>query len=190
MPDGSCMYPLHILQVSTLIKFTVHSNEHSCEWCTRHPFCFLWGIFFMREHFDVRDKIHHEFAPYYKIVQQKVKKTVKRKRGSDHHWFLHHNNPPSQHSLIVQQYITKKAVTIIPHPPYSPDPSPCDFFSVPQFKWTMKGKWFQTTEEIRLAIERELHKITPSDFQCCNTQRVERWWRCINAGGEYFEGDH
>ncbi len=33
----------------------------------------------------------------------------------------------------------------------------------------MKGKRFQTTEEIRLATERELLKITHADFQQCKT---------------------
>ncbi len=40
------MFPLHILQVSTPNEFTAHSSEHSCEWCTRRPFCFSLGIFF------------------------------------------------------------------------------------------------------------------------------------------------
>ncbi len=90
--------------------------------------------------FDVRGIIHHKFmepgttvnALYYKTVLQKVKKVVKKKRGSNHHyWFLHHDNASSHRSLIVKQYLTnltKKAVTAIPHLPYSPDPSPCDFF--------------------------------------------------------------
>ncbi len=126
--------------------------------------------------FDVRGIIHHEFvepgttlnAPYYKTVLQKVKKTVK-KRSSDHHWFLHHDNAPLHCFLIVQQNLTKKAVTAIPHPPYSPDLSPYDFILLPQFKHTMKGKRFQITEEIQFALERELCKITPADFQRCNT---------------------
>ncbi len=58
---------------------------------------------------------------YYKTVLQKVKKAVKKKRGSDHHWFLLHDNASSHCSLIVQQYLRKKAVTAIPHAPYSPD---------------------------------------------------------------------
>ncbi len=129
-------------------------------------------------------------AHYYKSVLQKVKKVVKKKRGSDHHWFLHHDNaPPSHYSLAVQQYLTKKAMTTIPYPPYSSDLSPCDFFLFPQFKWTMKGKWFLTTEAIRLETDRELCKITPADFQPCNTQWLEHWRRCVSAGGKYFEGD-
>ncbi len=46
------------------------------------------------------------------------------------------------------------------------------------------------TEKFGNATETELRKITPADFQYCNTQREECWQHCINAGGEYFEGDH
>ncbi len=41
-----------------------------------------------------------------------------------------------------------------------------------------------------LAIERELCKIIPADFQRNNTQWVKRWQCCANAGGEYFKGPH
>ncbi len=99
--------------------------------------------------FNVRGIIHDKFVEpgptvntlYNKTVLQGVKKMVKKKRGSDHHWFGHHDNAPLYCSLIVQQYLTKKAVTSIPHPPYSPDISSCDFFFL-QFRQTMKGKWF------------------------------------------------
>ncbi len=125
--------------------------------------------------FDIRGIINHKFvepgttvnALYYKTVLQKVKKAVKKKGGSDHHWFLHC-------SLIVQQYLAKKAVTAITHPPYSPDLSPCDVFFISTIQADREREWFQTTEEIRLATERELCKITPANFQHCNPQWVER----------------
>ncbi len=142
--------PLHILQVSTQIEFTVHSDEHLCEWCTRRMLCFSQGIFFVHEHVDVRGIINHKFVelgttvnvPYYKTALQNVKKAVKKKIGSDQYWFLHHDNALTPCSLTVQQYLTKKVVTAIPDPPYSPDLSSCDFFIVPQFKQMMKGKRF------------------------------------------------
>ncbi len=135
--------------------------------------------------FYVRGIIHHQFvdprttenALYYKIVQQKVKKVVK-KKCSDHHWFLHHDNAPLHRSLVVQQSLTKKVVTAIHHLLYSSDLSPCDFFLFPQFKRTMKGKQIQTTEEIRLATERVLCKIPPVNFQHCNTQWVAMLRQC------------
>ena len=35
------------------------------------------------------------------------------------------------------------------HPPYSPDLAPADFFLFPKLKTTLKGRRFQTIEEIQ-----------------------------------------
>ena len=40
-------------------------------------------------------------------------------------------------------------MTAIPHPPYSPDLVPCDFFLFPKLKLRMKGRTFNTIEEIQ-----------------------------------------
>jgi hypothetical protein len=40
-------------------------------------------------------------------------------------------------------------MAVIPHPPYSPDWAPCDFFPFPKMKLELKGCWFDTTEEIK-----------------------------------------
>ncbi len=132
------MFHHHILQVSTPTEFTVHSGEHSHEMCTRIRSTFRRVFFRSVNIFDVRGIIHHKFVEpgttmntlCYETVLQKVKKAMKKKRGSDHQWILHRDNVPSHHSFIVQQYLAKKAVTVIPYLPYSPDRSPCDFFFI------------------------------------------------------------
>jgi hypothetical protein len=40
-------------------------------------------------------------------------------------------------------------MAVIPHPPYSPDLAPCDFFLYPNMKLKLKGRRFETTEEIQ-----------------------------------------
>jgi hypothetical protein len=37
----------------------------------------------------------------------------------------------------------------LPHPPYSPDLAPADFFLFPKMKMQMKGRRFQTFAEIQ-----------------------------------------
>jgi len=37
-------------------------------------------------------------------------------------------------------------MAVIPHPPYSPDLEPCDFFLFPKMKLKLKGRRFDTTE--------------------------------------------
>jgi len=61
---------------------------------------------------------------------------------------LHHDNAPAQASLICS-YLAKHQTSIVPHPPYSPDLAPADFFLFPKLKTTLKGRRFQTIEEIQ-----------------------------------------
>jgi hypothetical protein len=41
---------------------------------------------------------------------------------------------------------------VIPHPPYSPDVAPCNFFLFPKMKLKLKGCRFDTTEEIQGSV--------------------------------------
>jgi hypothetical protein len=47
-------------------------------------------------------------------------------------------------------------MTVIPHPPYSPDLAPCDFFLLPKMKLKLKGRRFDTIEEIQAESQRVL----------------------------------
>jgi hypothetical protein len=40
-------------------------------------------------------------------------------------------------------------MAVILHPPYSPDLAPCDFFLFPKIKLKLKGRRFDTNEEIQ-----------------------------------------
>jgi hypothetical protein len=53
----------------------------------------------------------------------------------------------------------------------------------------LKGRGFQTIDEIQENAIRELRAITESAFQEAFQQLKKRWERCIASRGEYFEGD-
>ena len=80
-------------------------------------------------------------------------------------------------------------MTMIPHPPYSPDLAPCHFFLFPKLKLWMKGQRFDTIEEIQEELQWVLDTIPKRDFQGCFQAWQTRWDRCILAKREYFEGD-
>jgi hypothetical protein len=42
-------------------------------------------------------------------------------------------------------------MAVIPHTPYSPDLTPCDFFLFPKMKLKLKGRHFDIVEEIQAA---------------------------------------
>jgi hypothetical protein len=80
-------------------------------------------------------------------------------------------------------------MAVIPHPPYSPDFAPCDFFLFPKMKLKLKGRQFDSTEEIQPESKRMLDPLTEKDFQETFQKWRRRWDQCLHAGGKYFEDD-
>jgi hypothetical protein len=80
-------------------------------------------------------------------------------------------------------------MAVSPHPPFSPDLVPCDFFLFPKLKLRMKGRRFDTIEEIQEKSQRVLDTIKKRDFQGCFQAWLICWDSCIHAKVEYYEGD-
>jgi hypothetical protein len=79
-------------------------------------------------------------------------------------------------------------MAVIPHPPYSPDLSPCDFFLFPKMKLKLKGHRFDTIEEIQAESQRVLEtdrKALPGSVP----KMEETVGPMSTYGGNYFEGD-
>ena len=47
-----------------------------------------------------------------------------------------------------------------PHTPYSPDLAPCDFWLFPKVKMTMKGKRFESIQDVETATTAQLKTLT------------------------------
>ena len=62
---------------------------------------------------------------------------------------LHHDNQPAHASRLMQNFLTKHQITQETQPPYSADLVPCDFWLFPKLVSLLKGKKFQTVDEIQ-----------------------------------------
>ena len=71
------------------------------------------------------------------------------------------------------------------HPPYSPDVAPCDFWLFLK----LRGCRYETIEEMKEAMTKVIDTITQEDFQGSFQKLLERYNKCIAAGGDNFEGD-
>jgi hypothetical protein len=84
----------------------------------------------------------------------------------------------------------KKQVPVLHHAPYSPDLAPCDLFLFPKLKHSLNGTHFQSTEDIQRKTTDLLKGFTQNDFQKCFHTWKERMQHCIEAQGNYFEGNN
>ena len=82
-------------------------------------------------------------------------------------------------------YLTKLGIKTVPQPPYSPDLAPCDFSLFPK----LRGCHYETIEEMKEAVTKVIDMLTQEDFHGVFRKLLERYNKCIAAGGDYFKGD-
>ena len=75
-------------------------------------------------------------------------------------------------------------IKTVPHSPYSPDVCPYDIWLFPK----LRGCRYETIEEIKEAVTEVIDTLTQEDFHGAFQKLLERY-KCIAAGGDYFEGD-
>ena len=94
----------------------------------------LWGM--MRGMGGVRKSIHQSWLAKGLGLGllcwgfKGVGKRFRRKRPAlfkSGQWHFHQDNAPVHNSILVSDYLTKMGIKTVPHRPYSPDLSPCDF---------------------------------------------------------------
>jgi len=125
-------------------------------------------------------------------VLRRLRENVRRKRPQkwqNQDLIIDHDNAPAHKSFKVSQFLAKNNIAVIPHPPNSPDLAPCNFFLFPKQKLRMKGRRFDTIEEIQEESQRVHDTIQKRDFQGCFQAWQKRRDCCIRARREYFEGD-
>ena len=76
-------------------------------------------------------------------------------------------------------------IKTVTQPPYSPDLAPCDFWLFPK----RRGCRYETIEEMKEAVTKVIDTLTQEDFHGTFQKLLERFNKCIAAGGHYFEGD-
>jgi histone-lysine N-methyltransferase SETMAR len=50
----------------------------------------------------------------------------------------------------VGEFLASKQITVLEHPPYSPDLAPNNLFLLPRIKEIVKGRHFVDTDDIRV----------------------------------------
>ena len=75
-------------------------------------------------------------------------------------------------------------IKTVPQSPYSRDLGPCDFWLFPK----LRGYRYETIKEMKEAVTKVIDTLTQEDFDGALQKLLERY-KCIAAGGDYFEGD-
>ena len=96
---------------------------------------------------------------FYVKVLRRLRSSVRRRRPDlwdNQSWMLHHDNAPVNASILICHYLAKHQTTVLPHPPYTPDLATADFFLFPKLKAILKGRRFQTINDVEENTKRQL----------------------------------
>ena len=129
---------------------------------------------------------------YSKLLKINVLNAIRKKRPDlfPSGFLLHQDNAPVHNSKVVRSAIQDMGIETLPHPPYSPDLAPCDFWLFPNMKDSLRGNRYESREELREALSGSLRVLSRDGLQHVMTSWVKRWDKCIRSGGSYFEKDH
>ena len=93
---------------------------------------------------------------------------------------------PQSTTLSLSQTIWRRqASKTVPHRLYSPDLALCDFWLFPKLRVCR----YETIEEIKEAVTKVIDTLTLEDFHGAFEKLLERYNKCIAAGGDYIEVD-
>ena len=76
-------------------------------------------------------------------------------------------------------------IKTVPQPPYSPVLAPCDFSLFPKLRVCR----YETFEEMKEAVTKVIDTLTQEDLHGAFQKLLERYKKCILAGGDYIKGD-
>ena len=78
---------------------------------------------------------------------------------------------------------------MLPHPPYSPDMTPADYFMFLKWKVALKGTRFYSVEEIKTRVTAVLKTVLKEEFLALFQQLCECFKAYIERGGVDVENE-
>ena len=148
--------------------------------------------------FDSAGVIHREFIPrglgvggvVYLAIMVRLRHAIRRKRPDmwrRHQWWLQHDGAPAHRADPVVRYLHQQGTRLLPHPGYSPDIAPADYWFFDRVKKHLRGRRFRDTDELCHTVDTVIAQIPPAEFAAAMARLVPRWRECIHAQGHYFE---
>jgi histone-lysine N-methyltransferase SETMAR len=169
-------------------KFQGESCSRKMRSSTCHRKSLMLSVFW-----DANGIIFSDFAEngvridsvYYADLVQRARKLRRKSRVSKLYYL--HDNAPIHTSELSSAKIVDCGLELLPHPPYSPDLAPSDFYLFNHLKKTLRGRHFASKEDLKDAVTRFLNEKPPDFFKIAFLDLADRWQKCVDAGGNYFE---
>ena len=97
------------------------------------------------------------------------------------------DNASSHTAKLTKNFLESEWLDLLPHPPYSPDLAPCDFWLFPKLKIYLQGREFESKQTLGSALYHFFKFIPEEEYRNAFIKWVERLKRCVEVRGVYFE---
>ena len=88
---------------------------------------------------------------------------------------------------IAMDAVERNGYKLIPHPAYSPDLAPSDYFLFPNLKKDIRGRHFRSNEEVVAVVEEWIRDKDPGLFSSGLMALEHCWSKCIILEGNCIE---
>ena len=125
---------------------------------------------------------------YIKSLNKLAKKLPVVRPGKVHaRILLQQDNARPHTAKKTMAVIREKKWELLPHPPYSPDLAPSDFYLFAPMKDALRGTRYGSKKELMSALEKWVKAQPKEWFETGIKKLVERWQKCIELNGAYVE---
>ena len=100
---------------------------------------------------------------------------------------LSYNMAPSHTAKVVKNTLKALNWEILLHPPYSPDLAPSDHYLFASMGHSLTEQRFANFEEVAKWLVEWFALKEKKFFLNCIHDLAERWEKCVESNGQYFE---
>lgn len=179
------------------------NNENRKEWRGRnedasprvkdglHPKKILLSIWW-----DIKGPIYYELLPLNQTINAEkyicqlmcLKNTISRKRPNleADGVILQHDNARPHTAKSTKEALSNLHWEVLPHPPYSPDIAPSDYYLFRSMASALRGTNFTNKEEVEVWINDWLNSKPQAFYERGIRSLFGRWETIVESGGEYL----
>ena len=121
------------------------------------------------------------------VVDRSRKKLCKASSEDWNKWFKIIHDKPDRINSSCRGKLKDMEMTEVPHPPYSPGLTPCDFWLFRRLKDRLSGHEFEDRTSLRWSIHQFLNHIPLEEFKKAFEDWIARLNSVVERKGDYIE---
>ncbi|GFT80519.1 histone-lysine N-methyltransferase SETMAR [Trichonephila clavipes] len=123
----------------------------------------------------------HQLDKLNDALQQKRSELINRKGV-----VFHQDNARSHSSLVTRQKLLQLEWNTMPHPPYSPDLTPSDYYLFRSLQNFLDSKTFTSNEEVKNHLDQFFASKDQKFYERGIKLLPERWQKVLDQNGQYI----